>query len=478
MSLLLLGISHHTAGLELREPLALPEVKLAPALRLLAEQPGVVEGMILSTCNRVEVLIAGAGEAPDLFRFLAVASGQPSLPPADHFYQLRDSEAVRHLFRVASSLDSLVVGEPQILGQLKQAYAAAQTAGLVGGELEAALSRAFRAAKRVRTETAIAEQPVSVSQTAVDLARQIFGSLENKTVLLLGAGTMGAAAARYLMQQGAQRLLVLNRTLSHAQVLAEKHGGTAHPLQQLGELGEQADVVIACTGAPRPLVSRADAARFLGKRRGRPMLFLDLAVPRDVEPSVHQLDNAFVYNVDDLDQVVSANLEGRRQEAARGEEIIAAEVAAYEQRRDGRAAIPTLVALQAQAESLRAAEWERVRKRLGPLTREQEQAIEGLTRSLMQKWLHSPLVEIREAMQNPGTESARRLLTEMVHRLFDLPAAGGHGEEKEADALIAAARRRPEPSGRPLPGSEATALSDRRERPKSGVEYPPRSAHE
>lgn len=437
MSLLLLGISHHTAPLELREPLALPEAKQAEALRLLAAQPGVREGLILSTCNRVEVLIAAEGAAPDLFRFLAVATGQPSLPPAAHFYQLQDGEAVRHLFRVAASLDSLVIGEPQILGQLKQAYAAAQAAGLVGGELEAALPRAFRAAKRVRTETAIAEQPVSVSQTAVDLARQIFGSLENKTVLLLGAGAMGTAAARYLMQQGASRLLVLNRTLRHGEVVAQKFGGTAHALEQLTELGEQADVILACTGAPQPLISRAAAARFLVRRRGRPMLFLDLAVPRDVEPSVHQLDNAFVYNVDDLDQVVSANLAGRRQEAERGEEIIAAELAAYQQRREARAAVPTLRALQEQAEGLRAAEWERVRKRLGPLTPEQEQAIEGLTRSLMQKWLHSPLVEIRGALQNPGSEASRRLLLEMVHRLFDLPPPGG--EAPEADPLTRSA---------------------------------------
>ncbi|HET9783890.1 MAG TPA: glutamyl-tRNA reductase, partial [Terriglobales bacterium] len=351
MSLLLLGISHHTAPLELREPLALPEARQAEALRLLAEQPGVVEGLILSTCNRVEVLIAtAAGAAPDLFRFLAVATGQPSLPPATHFYQLQDEEAVRHLFRVAASLDSLVIGEPQILGQLKQAFAAAQAAGLVGGELEAVLPRAFRTAKRVRTETAIAAQPVSVSQTAVDLARQIFGSLENKTVLLLGAGAMGALAARYLMQQGASRLLVLNRTLRHGEVVARKFGGTAHGLEALPELGEQADVIIACTGAPQPLIARAAAARFLARRRGRPMLFLDLAVPRDVEPSVHQLENAFVYNVDDLDQVVSANLEGRRQEAARGEEIVTAEVAAYQQRREARAAVPTLRALREQAE--------------------------------------------------------------------------------------------------------------------------------
>ena len=417
MSLLLLGISHHTAPIEERERLALPEAALPQALKLLAEQAGVREGLILSTCNRVEVLVEGAAEPADLLHFLAAATGGAPLPAPARFYHLAGEAAARHLFRVASSLDSLVVGEPQVLGQLKQAYAAAVAAGTIGLELETVLTRAFHAAKRVRSETAIASQPVSVSQAAVELARQIFGGLHQKTVLLLGAGAMGELAARYLMRQGASRLLVTNRTLQRAQALAQKYGGEAFALDQLRQHGELADVIITCTGAPQPLIARADAAHFLSRRRGRPMLFLDVAVPRDVDPAVHQLENAFVYNVDDLDQVVHSNLAERQAEALEGEKIIEAELSLYLQRRQARDVVPTLRALQTQAEAVRLAEWERLRKRLGPLSAEQEQAIEALTRSLMQKWLHHPLVEIKEA----SSSADRQALVELAHRLFGLP---------------------------------------------------------
>ncbi|MGH9482165.1 MAG: glutamyl-tRNA reductase [Terriglobales bacterium] len=422
MSLLLLGISHHTAPIEEREGLALADGALPGALELLAAQPGVREGMIVSTCNRVEVVVDAAPEAgPDLIGFLAAATGVNQPPAPARFYQLAHEAAARHVFRVASSLDSLVVGEPQILGQLKQAYAAAQAAGTVGFEIEALMTRAFHAAKRVRNETAIAAQPVSVSQAAVDLARQIFGDMGQRTVLLVGAGAAGESAARYLVRQGACRLLVANRTWAGAQALAAKFGGEALPWETLRDHGERADVVITCTGAPHPLITRGDATHFLARRHGRPMLFLDLAVPRDVEPSVHQLENAYVYNVDDLDQVVSSNLAERRQEAALGEKIIEDEVGLYLQRRQSRDLAPTLRALQAQAESLRLAEWERVRRRLGPLSAEQEQAVEALTRSLMQKWLHRPMTEIKEASGGSAPAAERRALLTLIHRLFALP---------------------------------------------------------
>ena len=418
MSLLLLGASHHTAPIEQREQLALDASALPAALDLLAAEPGVREGLILSTCNRVEVLVEAAApaDASGLLGFLTRVTRFATPPPPGMFYELADAGVVRHVFRVASSLDSLIVGEPQILGQLKHAYAAAHAAGMIGAELEALVSRAFHAAKRVRTETAIASQPVSVSQAAVDLARQIFGDLNHKAVLLLGAGAMGEAAARYLMAQGASRLLIANRHLHRAQALAEKYGGEAFPLDQLRLQGEHADVIISCTGAPQPLVTRADAAHFLSRRRGRPMLFLDIAVPRDVEPSVHQLENAFVYNIDDLDKVVVANLDGRRREAVAGESIIEAEVALFARRRENRDLVPILKALQEHAETVRAAEWMRVRKKLGPLTLEQEQALEALTRSLMQKWLHHPMVELKAA----STPAERAAMSELLQRLYAL----------------------------------------------------------
>ncbi|MGH9488389.1 MAG: glutamyl-tRNA reductase [Terriglobales bacterium] len=434
MSLELLGISHHSAPLELREPLALPESALPQALALLAAQPQVREGWILSTCNRVEVMVASNGARPNLFAFLAAATGQSRLPGPAHFYQLYERDAVRHLFRVAASLDSLVVGEPQILGQLKRAVATAQAAGTIGAELEAVAPHAFHAAKRVRTETAIADQPVSVSHAAVDLARQIFGDLGQNTVLLLGAGLMGTAAARYLLAQGATRLLVFNRTFDRARELARKFGGEAHPLSALADLGGQADVVIACTGAPQPLITRSQAALFLSRRHGRPMLFLDLAVPRDVEPSVHQLDNAFVYNVDDLDQVVSTNLQERRREAALGEKIIDEEVRSFIRHRQQQDLVPTLRALQDRAESVRAAEWERVRKRFVTLGPEQAEAVEAFSRSLMRKWLHQPMVQLKQAA---GPAERRRLLG-LAQRLFDLELPPPEPSSRPAGDALAA----------------------------------------
>ncbi|MGH9477663.1 MAG: glutamyl-tRNA reductase [Terriglobales bacterium] len=417
--ILLAGISHHTAPIEERERLAIADAALPAALAALAGAAGVREGMILSTCNRVEILAAVADDTPpDLPAFLLrhSAEGANSGLARTRLYELSDAAAVRHLFRVASSLDSLVVGEPQILGQLKHAYAAAQAAGTIGAELEPLLTRSFHAAKRVRSETSIASQPVSVSQAAVDLARQIFGGLQQKTVLLIGAGAMGEIAARYLMRQGASRLLVANRTLARAQTLAEKYGGEAFGLEQLGQLGEAADVIISCTGGDAPLISRADAAHYLARRRGRPILFLDLAVPRDIEPSVHQLDNAFVYNVDDLDQVVNANRAGRLREAQQAEDIIEAEVSLYLQRRQSRDAVPTVRALMLQAEALRLAELERARKHLGALTPEQEQAVDALTRSLMNKFLHQPLSQLKDA----ASSADQRQLIELAERLFAL----------------------------------------------------------
>lgn len=415
MSLLLLGTSHHTAAIEHREQLALEPAALPTALDLLAAEPGVREGMILSTCNRVEVLVEASEPvtAPGLLDFLRRVTQFAFTPPPGMFYELADTGVVRHVFRVASSLDSLVVGEPQILGQLKHAYAAAHAAGMIGAELEMLVSRAFHAAKRVRTETAIASQPVSVSQAAVDLARQIFGDLSHKAVMLIGAGAMGEAAARYLMGQGATRLLIVNRSLPRAQVLAKKYDGEAFALDQLEGIGELADVVITSTGAPQPLITRAQASHFLSRRRGRPMLFLDIAVPRDVEPAVHQLSNAFVYNIDDLDKVVTDNLADRRREAVAGESIIEAEVALFERRRDHRDVVPTLKALQEHAETVRAAEWLRVRKKLGELTPEQEQVMEALTRSLMNKWLHTPMVELKAA-----SPAERAAMIEFMHRLY------------------------------------------------------------
>lgn len=432
MSFYLLGMSHHTAPVEERELLAIAESTLVDAVRQLVNEPGIDEGLILSTCNRVEIVVRGDSapdRAADLRRFLERLHGRDLSRLAPHFYERQDRQAVRHVFRVASSLDSLMVGEPQILGQIKQAYQVAREAGAVRSHLDALLTRAFSVAKRVRTETEIASQPVSISHAAVDLVRQIFGSLDGRTVMLIGAGEMGELAARYLLTQGASRLLVVNRTLARAEALAEQFEAEAHSLSELRQLGEKADVIITCTGAPHPIIRREDAAHFLARRRYRPMLYLDIAVPRDVDPAVHRLENAFVYNVDDLEQVVNENIADRQREAMRAEAIIEEEVEKFLERLHSRSAAPLLKALQQRAEQLRQAEWQRLRNRLGPLSPEQEQAVEALTRGLMQKWLHQPMVSLRRAAAD---ESGTPLL-DAAEQLFDIRTDPGGDEDGGAN---------------------------------------------
>ena len=420
MKLLLLGVSHHTAPLEVREQLAIPEAQLGEAVTRLLAAPGVKEGLILSTCNRVEILInCDAGLDPDGTGCLEQVYGgsRPDLRP--YLYVQQQRQAVRHVFRVACSLDSLLVGEPQILGQLKQSYQTARAAGGVGSSLEALLTRAFSVAKRVRTDTELGRNPVSISHAAVDLARQIFGSLAGKTVLLLGAGKMGELAARYLGAQGAGRVLVVNRTLARAEALAAALGGEAFALDQLPAIGHRADVIIGCTGAATPILSRAQVAQFLVRRKYRPVLLLDIAVPRDVEATTRTLDNAFLYNVDDLQAVVDANLADRQREAIRAEAIVEAEVETFLQRLQSLDVVPTIRQLQERAETIRREELARLRGRLGALTPEQEKAVEALTRGLMQKWLHRPLVALKEAAGDAGGLP----LLDLVERLFGLDVA-------------------------------------------------------
>lgn len=414
MSLLLTGISHHTAPIEERERFSVPENALPQALRQLLDEPGVSEALIVSTCNRIEVVVEAEGEV-DLVGFLArrAAAG-----PESHrwFYVHRGPAAVRHLFRVASSLDSLVVGEPQILGQLKHAVAVARTAGTVGSSLEAVVTGAFRVAKRVRTETEIASQPVSVATAAVDLVRQIFGRLEGQCTLVIGAGAMGELTARVLQRQGAAPLLFANRTRVRAEALARKHGGETIAFEELAQQGARADIIVTCAGAAEPLIRRADVVHFLAQRRQRPMLFLDLSVPRDVDPSIHELGNAFVYNVDDLERVVNVNRAGRQREADRGEALIEAELANFRQRLQVREIAPIFRALQAHGESLLQAELDRLRRRAGDLTPAQEQEIAVHMRRFMQKLLHQPLVGLRDSASGPELD----LMLDLVQRLFGL----------------------------------------------------------
>ena len=400
MTLVLIGVNHKTAPIELRERIAISREELPEATRALAAVPGVAECMIVSTCNRVELLAAIGSPDADLTGFLHRHFGLDPALLGPHLYEHRDREVVRHLFRVAASLDSMVVGEPQILGQVKEAFAVARAAGTVAGELEHLLQSTFAAAKKVRAETEIGSNSVSIASVAVDLARKIFGSLAGRTVFLVGAGKMSELAGRHLVQQGAGAILVTNRTHERARRMADEFQGRVIPFDQLYEAASDADIVITSTGAAHPIFRREHGQAFLHRRRNRPMFFIDIAVPRDVDPAMGKLEGIFVYDIDDLQQVAAAHMAERSREAGDAETLIAAEVERFHQRQRTVNVAPAIVALQRQAEEIRQAELRRVQARLGSLSEEQAAAVEALTRGMVNKFLHQPMQALKKAARD------------------------------------------------------------------------------
>jgi glutamyl-tRNA reductase len=411
--LVLIGINHTTAPIEVRERLAIPVERLADAIRTLVHQPGVREGLILSTCNRVEMLTVqednAASSGADLLRFLEEYFAVAPASIAPHLYEYREREAVRHLFRVASSLDSMVVGEPQILGQVKESYTIAREVGAVSGSLDSLIQRAFTVAKKVRSETQIGSSSVSIASVAVDLARKILGTLQGKTVLLVGAGKMSELAARHLIQQGATKILVANRTLDRAEKIAAQFNGAVVPFDALYDQAARADIVITSTGSPQKLFGRSHGQQFLQSRRNRPMFFIDIAVPRDVDPRMNEVEGCFVYDIDDLQQVAAANLADRSREAQAAETIVTREVDKYQERIQALDASPAIRSLQEHAEALRQAELRRSAARLAGLTAEQQAAVEALTRSLTNKFLHAPMTALREAAREGDAQALAEL---------------------------------------------------------------------
>ena len=416
MNFQLIGINHKTAPVEVRERLAIPEPRLPEALKRLAGHPGVDEGLILCTCNRVEMWAQTRNGGADLRAFLR---NYFLLDPADyepHLYEYREQDAIRHLFRVAASLDSMVVGEPQILGQVKEAYATARAVGAVHSQLDLLLTRAFAVAKRVRNETAVGSSAVSVASVAVELAKKIFGALDGKHVYLVGAGKMSELAARHLLAHGAAAILVANRTYERATQLAARFNGEAIRFEELYNTCDRADIVITSTGAPRAIFRREHGELFLSRRKNRPMFFIDIAVPRDVDPEMNKLDGIFVYDIDDLQQAVSGHVADRRQEAERAEIIVNIEVERFQARVQALDVVPTIVSLQDHLETIRQAEIDRVRGRLGPLSPDQEIALEKLTRGIINKIMHTPITTLKTAARGPEVTT----LIDVVRRLFKL----------------------------------------------------------
>jgi len=404
MKLLVTGVSHKTAPVEVRERLAFPEAALPVALQNLVSRQGIVEAMVLSTCNRVEIAVSAEDAidpAATVGSFLRESRGvsPETLGPCLYYHEGKD--AIHHVFRVAASLDSMVVGEPQILGQLKAAYAGAKANDCLNGLLENVLTRSFSVAKRVRSETGIGQMAVSVSYAAVELARKIFGTLDGRTVMIVGSGKMSELAARHLRRSGAAHIFVTNRTFERAQELATLFQGTPIEYNRFLGILPEVDILITSSGAPHHILDREQMERVIAARRNRPMFLIDIAVPRNIEPAVNEIDNVFLYDIDDLQEVVNANLRERFKEAERAEELVTEEVERMMARLKVQEVAPTIVSLQEQLEQIRAAEIERSRRKFGSLSPEQEEALEALTRGIINKIAHGPISELRRHAGRP-----------------------------------------------------------------------------
>ena len=399
MNLLLLGISHRTAPLELRERYAVDDPQ--PALVKLARANEIEEAVVLSTCNRVEVMVATRDLEAARVRVRSFFERELAPEQAPHarelegaLYELHDAAAVRHAFRVACSADSQVVGEPQILGQVKDAYRAAVASGACGPILSRLYQRAFATAKRVRNETKIAERPISVARVAVQLAEQIFESLAHKSALLVGAGEMIELALEALVKGGLAHVRVANRTPARAAALAAKFGASAHGLGELPQLLAHSDVVLTCIGGHEPNLTAPLFASALRERRERPIFAIDIGVPRNVDPAANRLEGVYLYDLDDLQDVARANAEERRREVEHAEAIVLEEQQRFDGWLGALAAVPTIRALVARGEEVRARELERALAGLALGERERE-AVEQATRAIVNKLLHAPLAKLR-----------------------------------------------------------------------------------
>jgi glutamyl-tRNA reductase len=419
MKLLITGVSHKTAPVELRECLAFREDTLPAALADLKSREGINEAVILSTCNRVEITVTTDDRTDPQSVIDSFLADQKAISPEaiePHVYRYEGKDAIHHIFRVASSLDSMVVGEPQILGQLKAAYAAAKSCGTVCGWLDNLLSRSFSVAKRIRSETGIGQMAVSVSFAAVELARKIFGSLSNRTIMIVGAGKMSELAARHLRRSGASHVFVTNRTHERAVEMAALFQGTPVEYTRFVSMLPEVDIVITSSGAPHYILRKDEMQHVIAARRNKPMFLIDIAVPRNIEPSVNEVDNVFLYDIDDLQEVVNANLRERMKEAEHAEALVAEEVDRMMARLKVAEVAPTIVGLQEQLEQIRAAEIDKVRRKFGPFTPEQEEAIEALTRGIINKIAHGPISEIRNHAGQP--EGAHVIAT--IRKAFHL----------------------------------------------------------
>jgi len=420
ITILVIGLNHKTAPVEIREKLAFKNSSLHPLEKLKKEVSSFKEGLFLSTCNRVEFYFILKRDQKnkflmDFFSFIENESSFKWKDLEPHFYFLENEKAIKHLFEVACGLDSLVIGEPQILGQVKSAYKEAlnyRTSGIVLNRL---LHKCFSVAKKVRTETGIGGGAVSISYAAYRLAKKILGSLKDKVVLLVGAGEMAELACMHFVSEGVKKVLIANRTLSKAVELAEKFRGEAYSLDELLNALIKADIVISSTGAPNCIITKNMIASVLKPRKYKPLFVIDIAVPRDVDPEVNNLENVYLYDIDDLKSVVEKNLKEREKEATRAKTIIEAEVLKFQKWLKELGFYPTLRALNEKAEKLRQKELAKTFKKLKNLSEEEKEAIEILTRSLIQKLLYYPINFIKKSYHEEG-----KYAISLIRQIFEL----------------------------------------------------------
>ncbi|MBF0177300.1 MAG: glutamyl-tRNA reductase [Magnetococcales bacterium] len=421
MKIAVLGLNHQTAPVALREQIAFDADALPAHLASLVALDGVAEGVVLSTCNRVEVYLASRKldvAIAEVRDWLAATNRVVLEQLSPHLYTFQDAAAIRHGYRVAASLDSMMVGEPQILGQMKQAYHNAASFHATGPILNKFFHQAFRVAKRVRSETAIAENAVSVAYAAVTLARKIFGGLEGKICLLIGAGEMCELAARHLTAQGIAHVLVTNRTLQRAETLAASFAGHAFPLEQLADNLDRADIVISSTGSTSYLVDVPMVRAALKRRRQRPMFFIDIAVPRDLDPRIAEVESAFLYDMDDLNRIVERNRQERHQATEAADQIIAEEVPVFAAWIDALGVFPTIIDLRRRLEEIRDAEVARVTAKWPGLTDPDRKRVEELARLLVNKILHTPTSRLRQL----GARRDGETFVDAARQIFALDA--------------------------------------------------------
>jgi len=427
MNIVVVGLSHHTAPLEIREKLAFDANGIERPLRELVAIPDVEEGLIVSTCNRVEVYAVARDIAAGIARIKRFLADFHCIPYDDvepHLYGYHGENAVRHVFRVAASLDSMVVGEPQILGQIKAAYGYAAEYGTSGLILNRFLHKAFSVAKRIRTETRIASSAVSVAFAAVELARKIFDDLSDKTVMLIGAGEMGELAARHFLNAGVRGVMVTNRTFERGERLAAEFDGRAIRFEDLFDHLHKADIILSTTGAPHHIIVPWDLEEVIRRRKRRPMFFIDIAVPRDIDPAVNELENVYLYNTDDLQGVVESNLEQRRREAAKAEEIVTAEVGHFQGWLSSLQVVPIVVALRSRFEEIRRAELAKTLAAWKDLPPDGEKRLEALTSAITAKLLHTPTSVLKRTDQGNRTDRYLDALRNLFDLIVEIPPAG------------------------------------------------------